>query len=165
MFRHGPNCLPYKSCNIRLDCYLLKNWILWMNSGLCSIFTPELDWMFCSTLFSLEPLSFHLNSLGMFLFLCCLGSSVSLDPQWSCVAPTALGYSRTSGSKVQESCSHSEPSPTRLYLKVALIPLLELVPESSSAPARFSFQDVLLQMDADSRSAPIPTDSRKLTSK
>lgn len=74
--------------------------------------------------------------------------------------PTALCYSPTSGSKVQVSSSHSEPSWTRLYLKVPLIPLLDLIPESSPAPDWFWFQDVLVQMDADSCSALIPTDSR-----
>ncbi len=88
-----------------------------------------------------------------------------LESHWVHVAPTALGYSWTSGSKVQVNCSHSELGWTRLYLKVPLIPLLDLIPESSLAPDRFWFQDVLLQMDADSRSALIPTYSRKLTSK
>ncbi len=61
--------------------------------------------------------------------------------------------------------SHSEPSWTRLYLKVPLIPPLDLIPESSSDPAQFWFQDVLLQMDANSCSALIPTNNRKLNSK
>ncbi|TNN42445.1 hypothetical protein EYF80_047379 [Liparis tanakae] len=55
-------------------------------------------------------------------------------------------------------------SRTKLDLKVPLIPSLDLIPESSSAPARFWFQEVLLQIDADSCSALIPRDNKKLTS-
>jgi len=75
--------------------------------------------------------------------------------------PTALGFSRTSGSK---GLGELQSFRTKLDLKVPLIPSLDLIPESSSAPARFWFQEVLLQIDADSCSALIPRDNKKLTS-
>lgn len=95
--------------------------------------------------------------MSVALFLCVfwvsLGSYYSTVPQLS----VTVGHQ---DQKVSVGSSHSEPSWTKLYLKVPLIPLLDLIPESSLAPTWFWFQDVLLQMDADSCSALIPTENR-----
>lgn len=61
-------------------------------------------------------------------------------------SPTALGYRHTSHSKAWAELQsvRTEPEPA-VHPPAALIPLLDRFPASNAAPARFWFQDVLLQ--------------------